>query len=256
MFQRILPAAILSMALAGALQAQVSQEARFEIVRTVLAEQAAARVGLPFGGEGVEVTDAGVINQQKLDKEIEKNGQSIEIGKIVTLTDIQFSDKSVEIELDGGGKNKRGILERIQVGIGGGGGGGINRPVGSTDEELEKAKGSKITLRFANKISSSLTPDELKQLLSPVLDFNKQNFMKTGVDSLPPEFREAVLAKEARIGMDRNTVLMALGRPNNRVREPQENGVWYEDWIYAQRGFHRLFVTFNEEYIVIRIKEW
>jgi hypothetical protein len=236
------------------LRAQLSQDARFEILRTILAEQAAARIGFPFGNEGVELTDSGEINAAKLSKEIEKNGQSIEIGKIVALTDIKFDDRSIEIELDGGGKNKKGILERIQVGMGSGNR-GIGRPVGSTDEELEKAKGSKITLRFADKISSALTPDELKKLLDPVLDFNKQNFMKTGIDSLPPEFREAVLAKEARIGMDRSTVLMALGRPHQRIRE-KVDGEPHEDWIYYQRGARTLFVTFNQDYVVVRIKQY
>jgi hypothetical protein len=226
----------------GAGWAQLSRDARFEILRTVLAEQAAARIALPFGGEGVELSDAGQVDSEKLTREMEKNGQSIEIGKIVALTDIQFGDKSIEIELDGGGKNKKGILERIQVGMGGGRG-EIGRPVGKTDQELEKAKGSKIVLRFADKVPAELTPDQLKQLLDPVLDFNKQNFMKTGIDSLPPEFREAVLAKEARIGMDRSTVMMALGRPHKRWR----------DYL---GGARTLFVTFNEDYVVVKIKQY
>jgi hypothetical protein len=234
---------------------QVSRDARYEILRTVLAEQAAARIELPFGNDGVELTDAGVVNQEKLSQQIQKNGRSIEIGKIVTLTQISFDDRSIEVELDGGGKNKKGFFERIQVGMGGSGGGGIDRPVGRTDEELKKAKGSKITIRFATKISSDLTPDQLKQLLDPVLDFNKQNFMKTGIDALPPEFREAVLAKEAKIGMDRSTVLMAMGRPDKRVRE-KVDGVAYEDWIYYQRGLRAQFVTFNEDYVVVKIKQF
>jgi hypothetical protein len=238
----------------GPAWAQLSQNARFEILRTILAEQAAARIALPFGGEGVELTDAGQIDHTKLAKEIEKNGQSIEVGKIVALTNLQFGDRSIEVELDGGGKNKKGILERIQVGMGGGNR-GIERPVGDSDEELKKAKGSRIVLQFAEKISPNLTPDQLKQLLDPVLDFNKQNFMKTGIDSLPPEFREAVLAKEARIGMDRSTVMMALGRPHRRVRE-KVDGVQQEDWIYQLRGLHSLFITFNEDYIVIKIKQY
>src|SRR5438094_9183066 len=113
-------------------------------------------------------------------------------------------------------------------------------PVGREDKTA-KAKGSKIIVRFAKKVPPNITPDGLKEILNPLLDFNKHNFMKTGIDALPPEFQEAVRAKEARIGMDRSTVIMALGRPNNKFRETK-NGVPSEQWLYELRGNRRLFV--------------
>jgi hypothetical protein len=232
--------------------AQISKDAKYDILRTVVADQAAARVALPFGHDGVELSESGEINQNKLAKDLKENGQSIETGKIVTITAIEFDDDRVEVELDNGGKNKKSIFERIQVGMGTG---SRTVPVnnGSGTDTNEKAKGSKIIVRFARKVPGALTPDALKQLLSPVLDFNKRNFMKTGIDALPPEFQEAVRAKEARIGMDRNTVLMALDRPNQRVRE-KEDGVETEMWIYNQRGLRTLFVKF-EDNVVISVRQ-
>ena len=126
-------------------------------------------------------------------------------------------------------------------------------PVGR-DDKTKKAKGSKIVLRFTKKVPSDLKPEALKEMLAPVLDFNKRNFLKTGIDALPPEFQEAVKAKEARIGMDRNTVIMALGRPDKKVRE-KKDGVDVEDWIYFQRGLRAKFVTF-ENNVVVRIAEY
>src|SRR5438552_12796390 len=99
------------------LPAQVSRDAKYDILRTVLADQAAARIALPFGNDGVELSDSGQVNTDKLDKDIRKNGQSIPTGKVVTVTDISFDDDKVEIELDGGGKNKKSFLDRIQVGV-------------------------------------------------------------------------------------------------------------------------------------------
>jgi hypothetical protein len=255
MTYRNLVVAMFCLLIADPLRAQVSQQARFEIQRTVLAEKVAARIAMPFGGDGIELTDSGTINEKKRAEQIEENGQSIETGKIVTITQISFDSKSIEIELDGGGKNKKSFLEHIQVGMGGGGG-SVGRPVGNTDEELKKAKGSKIVLKFAGKVPSDLTPEQLRQLLSVALDFNKQNFMKTGVDALPAEFREAVLAKEARIGMDRNTVLMAMGSPDQRVREKDSTGANNEDWIYYGRGVRTTFVKFNEDNVVISVREF
>jgi len=230
---------------------QISRDARYDIIRTVLAAQASARIGLPFGNDGVELSDSGQFSQDKLDRDIRKNGQSIEPGKIVTISAIEFGDDQIEVELDGGGKNKKSIWDRIQVGVGSG---NTTTPVGGRDDKTTTAKGSKITLKFAKKVPADLKPDQLKELLSPFLDFNKQNFMKTGIDSLPPEFQEAVRAKEARIGMDRSTVIMALGRPNNKYRETK-NGIFTETWLYNLRGLRTLFVAF-EENVVVEIKQY
>src|ERR1700681_255416 len=85
-------------------QAQISRDAKYDILRTVLADTAAARIALPFGNDGVELSDEGQINKNKLAQDMQKNGQSIEIGKAVTVTDISFEDNKIDIELDGGGK--------------------------------------------------------------------------------------------------------------------------------------------------------
>jgi hypothetical protein len=232
------------------LSAQISRDSKFDILRTVIADQAAARIGLPFGDDGVELSDSGEINKDKLDKDLRKNGQSVEAGKVVTVTDIAFDNNKIEIELDGGGKNKKSFFDRIQVGVGMG-----NRttPVGR-DDKTAKAKGSKIVVRFAKNVPSDLKPEQLKEILSPILDFNKRNFMRTGIDALPPEFQEAVRAKEARIGMDRSTVILALGRPDNKFRETK-NGVYSEQWLYNLRGLRALFVTF-EDNVVVEIKQY
>ena len=76
-----------------------------------------------------------------MDKEIQKNGQSIEAGKVVTVTEISFDDDKIEIELDGGGKNKKSFFDRIQVGVGTD---TSTVPVGR-DDKTAKAKGSKMS---------------------------------------------------------------------------------------------------------------
>jgi len=229
--------------------AQISRDARYEILRTILADQAAARIGLPFGTDGIEITETGEINKDRLQKEIQKNGQSVDAGKVVTVTDIAFDDNKIILELDGGGKNKKSIFDRIQVGVGTD---SSTVPVGR-DDKIAKAKGSKITVRFEKKVPADLKPEQLRQLLDPVLDFNKHSFMKTGIDALPPEFQQAVKAKEAKIGMDRGTVIMAMGRPDKKFRDPGNPG--YEQWLYELRGLKRVFVTF-EDNVVVQVKQY
>ena len=247
---RVLFAGLVVLGLSIFASAQISRDAKFDILRTVIADQAAARIALPFGSDGVELSDDGQINKDKLDKDLRKNGQSIEPGKVVTITDIAFDDSRIEIELDGGGKNKKSIFDRIQVGVGMG---NTTTPVGR-DDKTAKAKGSKIVVRFPKKVPPALTANALKEILNPLLDFNKQTFMKTGLESLPVEFQEAVKAKEARIGMDRSTVIMALGRPDNKIRETK-NGIYNEQWLYNLRGLRTLFVTF-EDNVVVQIKQY
>ena len=113
--------------------------------------------------------------------------------------------------------------------------------------------GSKITLKFSGKVPPDLSVERLQDLLNPILDFSKQSTAKAGIDALPPEFRDAVAAKEARIGMDGNTVMLALGQPNRRHTEKNEKGVEQEDWIYMGRGRRQTFVTF-EQNVVVSVK--
>ena len=247
MIYRGLFAVVLSLSVPLALTAQIARDAKFEILRTVIADQAAARIAMPFGSDGIDLSDEGQVNQQKLDKDMNKNGQSVEAGKVVTVTEISFDDNKIEIELDGGGKNKKGFFDRLEVGVG-----SQTTPVSRDDPN--KAKGSKVVLRFSGKVPADLTPDQLKELLAPALDFTKRNFLKTGLESLPPEFQEAVKAKEAMIGMDRSTVIMALGRPDRKIRE-KTDGIENEDWIYFQRGLRAQFVTFEND-VVVRIRQY
>ena len=228
---------------------QVAQQGRFEILGTVISDTAASKIVMPLGANGVMLSEDGKIDDQKLRDELREEGRSISEGDIVTVTAIDFEDGKIEIELNGGGKNKKGILDRLEVGMGRP---GSMRPVRKTNNE--PAKGSKIVLSFNGTAPVDLNSEGLRLLLSPILDFNKRNFMDTGIDSLPEEFRKAVLEKEARIGMDRATVLMALGRPTKKVRETLE-GIDVEDWIYIKRGLRADFITFEGD-LVVRIRRY
>jgi hypothetical protein len=241
-----LSALILGVAVSG--YGQVTQEARFAILGSMLSTEGAARVPMPLGKTGIELSANGLVNRDKLQKELANNGGAITAGKVVMITGIEFNDKSIEFEIDGGGTKKKNFLSNIQIGMGG---------VNTQDQKKEEpgAKGSKITLMFPSKLPIDLTAEELKDLLSPVLDFTKQSLARTGIEALPPEFQEAVKAKEARIGMDSNTVLLAMGQPNQRKREKNAEGVEQEDWIYNGRGRRQTFVTFEKD-VVVSIRQY
>ncbi len=248
MFLRGNLVAILVVGTSLSAHAQLNQESRFAVLGSLYASEGAARIPMPLGKNGVELSENGLIDRDKLQKEIAKNGQAITPGKIVSITGIDFGDRSIEFELNGGGTKKKNILSRIQINVGGASSAGSSQPEA-------QAIGSKITLKFSEKVPPTLSADQLKDLLGPVLDFTKQSTARAGIDALPPEFQEAVAAKEARIGMDSNTVMLALGQPNRRHREKNEKGVEQEDWIYVGKGRRQTFVTFEQD-VVVSIKEY
>jgi hypothetical protein len=246
---RGLTLAVLCLSLPVVGLAQASKASQTEIIRKLLAEEAAARIDMPFGGEGVELSDQGKINESKLNKEIQKNGRSIQAGRVIRVTNVEFGSKNIDIELDHGGKEKKHLSDHLQVSVG-----GASSPGPQQQSSTPKANGSKISLTFSNKVPPNLTFDQLQQLLVSVLDFTKKTIVSTNIESLPPEFKEAVLAKEAVIGMDQDTVLLAMGVPDRKTLE-KVNGVEQEEWQYNGRGVKKTFVTF-ENNIVVGVREY
>jgi O-methyltransferase involved in polyketide biosynthesis len=110
-----------------------------------------------------------------------------------------------------------------------------------------------VTIKF-EKVVPDLTPDEVKEILSSVLDFSKKSATKTFIESVPDEFKDAVKSKQAAVGMDKELVLATLGRPLKKVRE-KKGEVQTEDWIYGERPQKVTFVTFLNGK-VISVKEY
>jgi hypothetical protein len=112
--------------------------------------------------------------------------------------------------------------------------------------------GTSIALMFRKPLPP-LKPEEVKKILAPVLDFEKRSAAQNYVESLPPEVQKAVKEKRALEGMDRDQVLLALGKPVRKVRESKD-GEELEDWIYGTPPGRIVFVTFNGNK-VIKVKE-
>jgi hypothetical protein len=86
--------------------------------------------------------------------------------------------------------------------------------------------------------------DDVKKMLAPIFDFDKRSATQVYADSLPPEIKAAIAAKRAQVGMDRDQVVMALGKPVRKTRETVDD-VETEDWIYGTPPGKITFVTFN-----------
>ncbi len=101
-----------------------------------------------------------------------------------------------------------------------------------------------------------MTPDELKDYLSTMLDFKEQRSAAVQwVDTLPPEMKQAIAEKRAVVGMNRDEVIAAVGKPVQKVRETQPDGSEREDWIYGAPPAKTVFVTFEGE-LVVKVEEF
>lgn len=230
---------------------RLSGESRVAIVRQLSAEFAKSKKTFPAGKKSVEMEVGKDWNEAQVRQLIANFGTSIRPGDQVQITRITFKDDRIIFELNGGGKKKRHWYEGIQVGMGG-------PPVSARRPDAETAgppRGSWLTLVFPGPIPD-LTPEQLKEYLAPVLDFSKQRSATANwVDSLPKEFQEAIKARKAVLGMDKDMVLAAMGRPDRKVREKDTEGVEKEDWIYGFPPAKTTFVSFVGDKVV-QVKEY
>ena len=93
----------------------------------------------------------------------------------------------------------------------------------------------------------------LKKILAPIMDFEKRTATELYSETLPPEIQAAIKSKRVLEGMDREQVILALGRPVNKSRETKD-GLELEDWIYGKPPGRITFVTFNGAKVV-KVKE-
>jgi hypothetical protein len=152
--------------------------------------------------------------------------------------------------VNGGGKGKRNWKDHIQMGMGSSGPQSTTSTTRTDDNAppgVIPGMGSTIYLEFKKNVPD-MTPEELKQLLAPFLDFTKQRSASVHwVDTLSPELKKAIQDRRPTVGMDREEVIAAIGKPEHKVRERDSQGNDIEDWIYGQPPSKTVFVRFQGE---------
>jgi hypothetical protein len=225
--------------------AKLTFQERAEIVRGLMAEYATAKVALPRAKKALEVTPGGKYEKEKWADAMTENGPAARVGDLVQITKVEIEDKRIVLEINYGMKGRRRWYQNVQVSAG-----GRVSPIGS--DQSNAPGGTTVALMFPDGVPAAKAA-ELKKMLQPVLDFEKRTATKLYTETLPPEIQEAIKAKKVLVGMDRETVLLAKGRPENKLRETKD-GVETEDWIYGKAPGTITFVTFEGEK-VIRVKE-
>ncbi|HEY2548361.1 MAG TPA: hypothetical protein VGI46_19975 [Candidatus Acidoferrum sp.] len=226
--------------------ATLQESSKLELIRYVSGEFAKAIKSLPAGKEGLIVYVGKPLAMDMLERAVATHGAAVNNGDKVQITKLEFQNHQIIVDLNGGGRGKKRLRDRIHIEMA-----GIPTAQTTTEQEdkgppgLQPGQGSTIYLDFSKPVPD-LSPDDLKQLLTPFLDFSRQRSASVQwVDTLPPEMRKAIQERRPIVGMDREQVVAAIGKPDHKIRERDNEGNDIEDWIYGQPPSKTVFVRFN-----------
>ncbi|HMD42349.1 MAG TPA: hypothetical protein VKH45_04685 [Candidatus Acidoferrum sp.] len=229
----------------------LSEASKLALIRYVSGEFAKARKPLPGGKDGFIIFVDKPLNLEYLDRAVANHGAAINTGDNVQISNLEFRDNSIVVDLNGGGRPKKHWRDRIQIGMG-----GMPVPQTTTPQDpqqeqgppgVQPGMGATIYVDFPQHVPE-LSPDQLKEILAPFLDFTKVRSASVHwIDTLPTATQKAITERHAIIGMDRDEVIAAMGKPDRKVRERDTNGNDTEDWIYGHPPDKTIFVKFTSE---------
>ena len=238
--------AFLAVASLNADQKKLTIDQRVELLRGLTSEYATVKVVLPKSKKPLDVHTDGTYDKSQWDAAMKELGVAGRVGDLVQVTHIDIEKDAIIFQINGGTRGKGSWKDHVQIGMG-----GSTRPI-NNGPATNAPGGTNVALRFGEPIGA-MTSAEVKKMLAPVLNFDKQTVTEQAVDQLTPEVKKAVEEKRAIEGMTRDEVIMALGRPVRKSREAKD-GVDFEDWIYGQPPGKVMFVTFSGAKVV-KVKE-
>jgi len=226
-------------------QKKLSTDQRVELMRGLTSEYATVKAPLPRSKKPLEFNSDGTYDWQHWLDVGKQMGPAARVGDLVQVTHLTIEKDAIVFEINNGLKRSGSWKDHVEIGMNGG-----MAPMSRSDANAPG--GTNIILKFPDAIGE-ITSADVKKMLAPVLDFEKHSATENYADTLPPEVKQAVAEKKAIEGMDRDQVLLAMGRPLRKSRESKD-GVDYEDWIYGQPPGRVTFVTFSGPKVV-KIKE-
>jgi hypothetical protein len=204
------------------------KQTRYEIIRDFETQLVYARTAFPMGTKGL-LLKQGVVtpNGEELKQALNLWGPAIKPGDPAHISYVQIKDDHIHFEINGGPVHRKKWYQHIEIS----GAGGQSMTPGPSDPQANP-HGSYVNVYF-DKYVPEMTPQQLRELLFPVLDFNARNKEQAYLDTVPPKVKEAIQAHHVLVGMNQEMVLHARGKPPKKVRE-HDGETEYEDWIYGE----------------------
>jgi hypothetical protein len=221
-------------------QPHLTKETRLDIIRAFNSELCYVRTNFPMGKTGLKLRDGKLTpSGDDLQHLMALWGPAAKPGDQARITTVAIKGDYIHFEFNGGPVKKQKWYQRIQVQ-----GSGGSTPVAPSDSNAN-ARGSFVDLYF-DKYVPEITGPELKKLLRPVFDFDSKSPLDAYLETVSPKVKEAILAHRVLVGMNRDMVIFAKGRPPKKLREHADD-VEYEEWIYGEPPKDVDFVRFVGE---------
>ena len=227
---------------------KLTWEDRVELTRGLTAEYATVKVLLPRSHKALEFDSKGTYDKGAWAAVAKESGPAARTGDLVQVTKVDIEDDKLVLQINGGYKGGKKWYQGVHLS---GGMGGAQVPI-NQGNDTNAPGGTSIAILF-HKPLEPIKAIEVKKLLAPVLDFEKHSVTQLYSESLPPEVQKAIKDKRVMVGMDREQVILALGRPRLKSRETQD-GLEIEDCVYGNAPGKITFVTFNGDK-VIKVKD-
>lgn len=172
------------------------------------------------------------------------------MGDLVQITKIDFENDKILLQINGGTKQRGNWRDHVQIGMAAPIGGGVSQ----VDPQRTSAPGgTNLAVLFFGPVPQ-LKADDIKKMLAPLLDFNQSSATENYVEKLPEPVQKAIKANKVIEGMNRDEVLLAMGKPRHKERNVTKDGTETEDWVYGDPPGKITFVTFADSK-VIQVKE-
>jgi hypothetical protein len=222
---------------------KMTPQTRLAVMRDLQSERVFVRTVFPRGERGLEIKNGKVTpSDQQVAKIAMEHGFAARPGDRVVITNVDVREKSILVEINGGGKKHEKWYQHVSFGAGG----GMATP-GGAPPALE-ATGSTVTIEF-DKYVPELTGNQVRNLLAPVFDFKALTQAEAYQKTLPPKVQAAIKNHQVLVGMDRDMVVFAKGRAPQKIRDKDDKGVDYEEWIYGSPPQEVDFVRFTGQFV-------
>ena len=229
---------------------RISKQTREEVIHVFNEQLVYIRANFPMGKTGLKLKNGTVTpSGPDLQHLIALWGPAAKPGDRARISDVTIKDDHIRFEINGGPVKKQKWYQHIQIQ-----GTATVTPGGS--DSSANARGSFVDLYF-DKYVPELTGPELKELLRPVFDFDAKSPLEAYLETVPPQVKDAIKNHHVLVGMNREMVIYAKGRPPKKVREHEggvqnegQNDVEYEEWIYGTPPEDVDFVRFVGDEVV------
>jgi len=233
---------------------RISKQTREEVIHVFNEQLVYIRTNFPMGKTGLRLKN-GTVTPSGLELQhlMALWGPAAKPGDRARISDVTIKDDHIRFEINGGPVKKQKWYQHIQIQ------GAATVTPGGSDSSVN-ARGSFVDLYF-DKCVPELTGPELKQLLRPVFDFDAKSPLEAYLETVSPQVKDAIKNHHVLVGMNREMVIYAKGRPPRKVREHEggvqnevqngvQNEVEYEEWIYGTPPEDVDFVRFVGDQVV------